>query len=516
MKTAVIYARYSCDNQTEQSIEGQLRVCQDYAKAHDITVIDTYIDRAMTGTNDNRAAFQKMLMDSAKKQWQYILVYKLDRFSRNKIESVIHKKTLRDNGVQILSAMENITDTPEGRMMETILEGFNQYFSEELTQKVNRGLKESWRKGNCTGGRVLFGYDVVDKKYVVNEYESRIVHEAFTKYSQGYRVETIADEFKQKGYRRKNGKLVSTDFLYWTLHNRRYTGVVEHQGEVYTNIFPRIISDELWEKVYAITEENKHAPSRKKEIWGYILSGKLICGDCKHKMAGISGTSQSGATHYYYVCLSRRRKRAECHQPAAPKKWLEDIVINTTVKMLQSSKTIHWIAEGIFALHQKEVTDNTALKLLEKKRSDTEKARNNIVRAIEQGIITESTKNRLTELEAEIDQCDGEIAKEKARSFTFLTVEQIELFLNRYVIDDASNLEIRKLIVNTLIREVILYLDEIVITYNFTDRTEHIKFSKEHVRKTEEQIATATLVGSFSPDCSCILEQRAPNNPGTQ
>ena len=373
MKTAVIYARYSSDSQSEQSIEGQLRVCQDYAKAHDILIIDTYIDRAMTGTNDNRAAFQKMLKDSAKKQWQYVLVYKLDRFSRNKFESVVHKKTLRDNGVVILSAMENLTDTPEGRMMETVLEGFNQYFSEELTQKVNRGLKESWRKGNSTGGQAVFGYDVVNKRYVINEYESRIVLEAFTKYSQGYRAVAIAAEFEKNGCRRKNGKPVDADYIYTLLHNRKYTGVVEHQGEVYTNIFPRIISDELWEKVSAIHQENKIAPSRKKEVYDYILSGKLICGDCKHPMGGESGTSHTGDVHYYYICLSRRKKRTQCNQPAVHKQWLEDVVINSTMKMLRSSADTHRIAQGIFSLHQKEVTDNTALKLLEKKRSDAEK-----------------------------------------------------------------------------------------------------------------------------------------------
>lgn len=191
MKKAIIYARYSSDSQTEQSIEGQLRVCREYAQNNDILIVDTYIDRAMTGTNDNRVAFQKMLKDSSRKEWQYLIVYKLDRFSRNKFESVIHKKTLRDNGVTILSAMENLTDSPEGRMMETVLEGFNQYFSEELTQKVNRGLKESWRKGKATGGQDIFGYDVVDKKYVVNEYESKIVEDAFLMYSQGYKAVAI-------------------------------------------------------------------------------------------------------------------------------------------------------------------------------------------------------------------------------------------------------------------------------------------------------------------------------------
>ena len=147
MKTAVIYARYSCDNQTEQSIEGQLRVCQDYAKAHDILILDTYIDRAMTGTNDNRADFQRMIKDSARKEWNYVLVYKLDRFSRDKYATAIHKKTLKDNGVKVLSAMENIPDTPEGIILESLLEGMNQYYSAELSQKVKRGMKETRLKG---------------------------------------------------------------------------------------------------------------------------------------------------------------------------------------------------------------------------------------------------------------------------------------------------------------------------------------------------------------------------------
>ncbi len=124
MKTAVIYARYSSDSQTEQSIEGQMRVCEDYARNNDIVILARYIDRAMTGTNNNRPDFQRMIKDSARREWNYILVYKLDRFSRNKYETAIHKKTLRDNGVKVLSAMENIPDTPEGIILESLLEGY--------------------------------------------------------------------------------------------------------------------------------------------------------------------------------------------------------------------------------------------------------------------------------------------------------------------------------------------------------------------------------------------------------
>ena len=123
MKKAVIYARYSCDRQNEQSIDGQLRVCREYAERNNLVIIDTYIDRAMSGTNDNRTAFQRLLKDSAKRAWDVVLVYKLDRFSRNKYEMAIHKRTLRDFGVRLVSAMENIPDTPEGIILESLLEG---------------------------------------------------------------------------------------------------------------------------------------------------------------------------------------------------------------------------------------------------------------------------------------------------------------------------------------------------------------------------------------------------------
>lgn len=124
MQTAVIYARYSSDSQTEQSIDGQIRVCEEYAKAHDILILDTYIDRAMTGKNDNRPEFQRMIKDSNRQEWNYVLVYKLDRFSRNKYATAVNKKVLKDNGVKLVSASEGIPNTPEGIILESMIEGF--------------------------------------------------------------------------------------------------------------------------------------------------------------------------------------------------------------------------------------------------------------------------------------------------------------------------------------------------------------------------------------------------------
>ena len=185
MKTAVIYARYSSDNQTEQSIEGQVRVCTEYAKSHDILILDTYVDRAMTGTNDLRPDFQRMIKDSAKREWDYVLVYKLDRFSRDKYATAIHKKTLQSNGVKLLSAMENIPDTPEGIILESLLEGMNQYYSAELAHKVKRGMNESRKKGQFTGGYLLYGYKVENKKIVVDEEQADIIRYIFEAFASG-------------------------------------------------------------------------------------------------------------------------------------------------------------------------------------------------------------------------------------------------------------------------------------------------------------------------------------------
>jgi DNA invertase Pin-like site-specific DNA recombinase len=185
MKTAVIYARYSSDKQTEQSIEGQLHVCREYAERNDIVIVDTYIDRAMSGTNDNRADFQRMIKDSSKRAWDLVLVYKLDRFSRNKYETAMHKKTLKDNGIKLISAMENIPDTPEGIILESLLEGMAEYYSAELSQKVTRGMRETRAKGKFTGGTVPYGYKVIDQKLYINDDEAEIVRNIYEQYANG-------------------------------------------------------------------------------------------------------------------------------------------------------------------------------------------------------------------------------------------------------------------------------------------------------------------------------------------
>ncbi len=510
MKTAVIYARYSSESQTEQSIEGQVRVCQQFAEKHDLLIIDSYIDRATTGTNDNRASFQQMLKDSKRGQWSVVIVYKLDRFARNKYESVVNRKKLSDNGVELVSAMENIPDTPEGKLFLAVIEGFNEYFSEDLKQKVNRGLRESWLKGNATGGLPPIGYDIKDKKYVVNEPEAKVVREIFQKYAQGYTAAAIAEYLKEQGIRKKSGKYITEKYVYIIIHDRRYTGVVEHQGTEYTNIFPQIISEEVWQQVSAITEENKKAPSRKKDVFDYILSGKLICGECKHKMVGISGTSRTGDLHYYYSCREKRKDSTKCTCKPVKKQVLEDYVIDATVKMLSTNSIITEIAKSVCAAHKRLTEDNSALNTLLQKRKDAVKAADNIVKAIEKGIITDFTKDRLAQLQETVNLLDIEITKEKKKTNAELNVDEVEKFLLSKVFENPDDIKIRKLLVNTFIREIIWYGDRLVITYNFQENVVPDKLTKSHIEEVEKQVEDASQSATSSALGSPILFHSTP------
>ena len=469
MKTAVVYARYSCDNQTEQSIEGQLRVCQEFAKNNQILIVDTYIDRAMTGTNDNRPDFKRMLHDSNKRQWDYVIVYKLDRFSRNKYESVIHKRTLKENGIKVLSAMENIPDTPEGIILESLLEGMNQYYSAELSQKVKRGLNESYLKGQFTGGHQLYGYDIVNKKNVINPVESEVVKEIFARYAAGYTARFIANDLKKRRILTKAGKYITESMIYKLIQNKKYIGITKHNGKVYTNIYPAIIDKDVWQRVQAIRQANKCSPSRKKDVYDFVLSGKLVCGCCKRMIVGESGTSCTGKIYYYYSCLSRRRKKAKCNFQSVNKQWLEDLVIQTTWHLLNEKNLIEEISNRIYALHAKMSKEQVNLKALENKRNEAVKASQNLIAALEQGIVTEQTKTRLKELETIISQYEFDIEQEKQRNYVYLTPEKIKQYLTSAMKGDMKLISARKTIIRYLIREIIVDNEKVIITYNFSD-----------------------------------------------
>lgn len=457
MKTAVIYARYSSDSQTEQSIEGQLRVCNEYAKNNDIIIVKTYIDRAMTGTNDNRPDFQRMLYDSHKREWDYVLVYKFDRFSRNKYETAVHKKMLKDNGIRVVSATEFVPDTPEGIILESMLEGYAEYYSAELSQKIRRGNNESWHKGNLTGGGMTYGYKNVNKKAVIVEEEATIIRYIFDQYALGMHIKEIIDDLHSKGLTRR-GKPFVFNTVYKTLKNERYIGIYRHNNEVFDNIFPPIISKELFDKVQAKAKINNLGKRAIKT--SFILKGKIYCGYCGEHIAGDGGIDRHGHPRYYYTCRGRKHGLNDCMKMSIQKDVLENLVLDYIKHILEEDNTMNEIVDNIIQEQRRFIDDNAPLKAMQKEKKITDNSIENLLNAIENGGNSPSIMQRLHSLEEKQQKLDEQIAIEKSKAMSVLTKTEIREFYGK-----ALALSDRMLI-EYLVKKIILFDDKIQIIFN--------------------------------------------------
>lgn len=228
----VIYARFSSHSQTEQSIEGQLKVCYEYARANNYTIVGEYIDRAQSGKFDNRLQFQKMIADSDRHNFEGVLVYQLDRFARNRYDSAIYKARLKKNGVRVLFAKENITDDASGILVEGVLESMAEYYSAELSQKILRGMQINADKCLSNGSNVGLGYKVgEDRKFYVDEEEAAVVCEIFERYASGEPKTSIIEDLKRREIKTPIGKYFNFNSLTRLLTNRRYLGIYLYCGK---------------------------------------------------------------------------------------------------------------------------------------------------------------------------------------------------------------------------------------------------------------------------------------------
>ena len=456
IKTAVIYARYSSDNQSEQSIEGQMHVCEDYAKTNDIVILDKYIDRAMTGTNDNRPSFQRMLADSAKKKWDYVLVYKFDRFSRNKYETLKHKKTLKDNGVQLISATEYLPDTPERIIIESLFEGYAEYYSAELSQKVKRGMKETRRKGQFQGGILPYGYKLDNKKIVIDKQQAKVVRYLFEQYSLGVIVNDILAEFNSKGILNR-GKPFVKNTLYNMLRNEKYSGVYRYGGEVYTDMYPQIVPPETYKKVRALLLKNKHGKQSTTTV--YLLRHKLYCGYCGSTIVADGGTGRNGEVQHYYKCTGRRKKNG-CKQPVVRKELLENFVVESSINFLMNQDNIDMLIDSLVKEQDSMSETNMFLSMFEKEKRQAETALENLMKAVEQGLYSNSTAKRIRELESRIAILDESISIEKNKTCFKIEENEMREFF-------AAALKHKpQLLIYYLIDKIVLYEDKIEIFFN--------------------------------------------------
>ena len=473
---AVIYARYSSDNQREESIEGQIRDCTAYAERHGIKIIATYIDRAFSAKTDNRPDFQRMIKESSNKLFDVVLVWKLDRFARNRYDSAHYKAILRKNGVKVVSAMETIAEDSTGILLESLLEGYAEFYSAELSEKVKRGHQENALKCKSNGGSVTYGYFVnEEQKFEIEPKEAEIVKEVFLRYSEGETIREIVKSLNERGLRARDDKLFKISIFTRFLRNRRYIGEYRYGETVIENGMPAIIDKELFDRVQRRIENNKHAPARTKTTADelFLLTTKIFCGECGQTMAGESGTSRTGNIYYYYKCRSSKLKKG-CNKKAVKKQLIENLVVNYTIKTLFDDNMLEYIADQAFALSKSE---NTVLSQLRDQLAETEKSIDNILKAIEQGIFTKSTKQRLDELEETKSLLEDKIIKEQIES-PIITREQILCWLQAFRTYDMTEPKHRQQLVDYFVNSVYVYEDKMIINYNYKENSETISFDK--------------------------------------
>lgn len=462
----IIYARYSSHGQTEQSIEGQLRDCYAFAEREGIRIVGEYIDRALTGRNDDRPDFQRMISDAAKKQFKYIIVWKLDRFSRNRYDSAMNKATLKKYGVRVISATENISDQPEGIMLEGMLESLAEYYSANLAKHVRRGQRESFLKGHYLGSIPPIGYKVVDKRLVIDEEKAPIIRFAFEQYAKGVSKKQIIEELTAKGVCNYYGQPLSYTSFQSALRNPKYIGKYYYNGEEVPGGCEAIISETVFNAVQERLDAARHAPAKGHGREDYLLQGKAYCGYCGTRLVGDAGTSRNGVKHHYYAC-GRKKKEHTCQKKNEKKGFLEWYVVEQTAEYVLSPHRMEFIATGIVAKYDDEFGDRQIVEV-GKKLAQVEREINTAVDASLEA--PEKVRPRYYEkielLETQRLDIEMNLATLRIANGHRHTKEQIVAWLKSFCNGDPLDEDFQRRIIDVFINSVYVYDDKIVIYYN--------------------------------------------------
>lgn len=459
---AVIYARYSSDKQNEQSIEGQIRVIKEYALQNNIPIIDAYIDRAQTGRSDDRPQFQKMIADSTKREFGYVLVYKFDRFSRDRLNSLLYKRELRMNGVKVVSATEYISDNSQGILFESMIDGYAEYYSAELAEKVRRGNRESRLKGQFTGGPIAYGYKVENKHVFIKDDEAQIVKKIFEDVANLKTYQSICDELNAKGYRH-NGKEFTDRYIGKMLNNTRYYGMVVVNDEEFPNIYPPIITKELFDRCKSSSEFNKSRKSHFKSSTTYMLSGKIFCGYCSGNVVGDSGKGRHDIYYYYYSCFNRKRKREKCALLSAKKDELEEFIVNGVKNAILHSDKLSEIARYLSEAYNEAAEDDPMIEINRQAIQTNKSQIDNIMNIFKAGFVNDTLKEELTRLDAEKKQLEAEKEKLLLKSKSRIDETEALSFLVSLLSEEDNSIEYKQMIIDRFIRKIYLFNDKVSI-----------------------------------------------------
>lgn len=466
MKKVVFYGRYSSVNQTEQSIEGQLHVCEQYAAANDMEIVSQYIDRAISGKSDNRPQFQQMISDSEQGKFEGILVYKLDRFARNRYDSFIYKHRLKTRGIRVISATEPLSDTPEGIIFEALIEGMDEYYSAELGRKMKRGKQESFRKGKFIGKLPPFGYKVVDHRLAVDELTAPIAQDIFRRFASGEKQNQLVADLNRRGICNAAGRPWNKVNMTFMLRNKIYIGIysVADYGEVEC---PALIEKEVFDMAQKMKEESVHRARANKTDFNYILTGRMTCARCG---ASVVGSSMQKGKYHYYQChkhCGNRLRAGDLHERV--KRALAEYLTDEKMEEL---------ARGAYEVYLKEQAVDER-PLLEKELADIEKQLQNAVQAILDGFANDALKDKMNALETRRDELK-DLIDNTPTPLPRLTYESFLAMLH-LIVERATISDDLAKICNTVVNRIIVDNQDVIICINLTDEAneppmEQIKF----------------------------------------
>jgi len=462
-----IYARYSSDNQSDTSIEQQLKVCREYCERYKLTVVDEYIDRAMSGRNDDRPQFQKMIKDSKHNIFQSILVYSVDRLSRKLHQATTYVHELNQHGVSIISATEPIDNSSTGIFVLNLLLSNAQLYSDGLGERVTRGMTHNVEQGFWNGGPVPFGYttEVVGntgkrqkKRLVVDEATAPIVRRIFEMYDNGNAIVEICQHLNEQGIKTSKGGKFNKNSLRTIFRSKRYIGIYTYADVEYAQEELRIVDDEIFTRVQSSLEMNKQAPAKNKATGerAYILTGKLFCGDCKSSMIGWSANNRHGTHYPYYICNGKLKKI--CNKSRVNQKRLEDVVIQKCRETL-TDDNIEKIASEVIAFNEAEQRNNEYLKMLNKQITDNEKQRANLMRSLkscEDEDLQREIMSEQIQMKEQAKELQLQLTIEESRKIK-LTKREIIFFLKDLQNGVISDIKYRRTLINVLVSRIYLY-----------------------------------------------------------
>ena len=464
---AATYCRYSSHGQTEQSIEGQLRDNYEFAEREGYTIVAEYIDRARTGRSDNRDDFQRMIADAAKHQFSVVIVWKLDRFARNRYDSAMYKARLKKHGVRVISAKESLTDTPEGIILEGMLESMAEYYSANLSVNVKRGQRETIAKGKFCGGTIPYGYKIVDGKLIPDEKTAPVIRYIFEEYAKGTPKKQIMEALTRRGVKSPTGKPLGISSFQRALRNTVYYGEFVFKGKVVEGCATPIISKDLFDEVQAKLSITAHAPSSNKAQVEYLLRGKAFCGHCGAPMVGESGRGKSGSVFNYYACATKK-KHHTCKKKNERKENIELWVVWNTVNYVLNPVNLDDISRAVVAEYNREFS-SSKINDMERELNRLERELNNLVDTLAEApkVTHKRIYEKMEALENQRVDLEEDLIKQRIACGIRYTEDEVKAWIKNFCEGDIWDEAYRRKIIDLLVNTVYLYDDFGAIFYNF-------------------------------------------------